>query len=116
MGFVAGFAGDEFGGFGGADGFASVAVCFALGEELEDGGFEGGVFFSRAVAASSRGSFARSSGRGACRSCRVFLCVGWGGQVWVFGQASTVTLLDRLIGSIENAARFRLDRRRELER
>ena len=26
VGFVAGIAGDEFGGFGGADGFASVAV------------------------------------------------------------------------------------------
>jgi hypothetical protein len=37
--FVAGFAGDEFGGFGGADGFGSVTVCFALGEELQDGGF-----------------------------------------------------------------------------
>ena len=40
VGFVAGFAGDQFGGFGGADGFASVAVCSALGEELQDGGFE----------------------------------------------------------------------------
>ena len=56
VGFVAGFAGDEFGGFGGGDGFASVAVCFALGEELQDGGFECGVFFSGAVAAAGFGA------------------------------------------------------------
>jgi hypothetical protein len=45
-----------FGGFGGADGFASFAVCFALGEELQDGGFEGGVFFSGAMAAAGFGA------------------------------------------------------------
>ena len=56
VGFVAGFAGDEFGGFGGADGLASVTVCFALGEELEDGGFEGGVFFAGAEAAAGFGA------------------------------------------------------------
>jgi hypothetical protein len=51
VGFVAGFACDEFGGFGGADGFASVTVGFAIGEELQDGGFEGGVLFAGVVAA-----------------------------------------------------------------
>ncbi len=56
VGFVAGFAGDQFGGFGGADGFASVTVCFALGEELQDGGFEGGVFFSGVMAAAGFGT------------------------------------------------------------
>jgi hypothetical protein len=56
VGFVAGVAGDEFGGFGGADGFAFVTVCFALGEELEDGGFEGGVFFSGVMAAAGFGT------------------------------------------------------------
>jgi hypothetical protein len=96
VGFVARVAGDELRGFRGADGFASVTVGFALGEELEDGGFEGGVLFAGAVAAAgfgaklgcpSRGSFARSSGRGACRFCRVFLCAGWGGRVLVCGRA-----------------------------
>ena len=56
VGFVARFAGDEFGGFGGGDGFASVAVCFALGEELQDGCFECCVFFSWAVAAAGFGA------------------------------------------------------------
>jgi len=56
VGFVARFAGDELGGFGGADGFGSVAVCFALGQELEDGGFEGGGLFAGAVAAAGFGA------------------------------------------------------------
>ena len=56
MGFVAGFAGDQLSGFRGADGFASVAVWCALGEELEDGGFEGGVLFAGAVAAAGFGA------------------------------------------------------------
>jgi hypothetical protein len=56
MGFVAGFAGDKFGSFGRADGFASVTVCFALGEELQDGGFEGDVLFAGAVAAAGFGA------------------------------------------------------------
>jgi hypothetical protein len=51
VGFVARVAGDDLRGFRGADSFASVTVCFALGEELEDGGFEGGVLFAGAVAA-----------------------------------------------------------------
>jgi hypothetical protein len=56
VGFIARVAGDESGGFGRADGFASVAVCFALGEELQDGGFEGGVFFSGVMAAAGFGT------------------------------------------------------------
>jgi hypothetical protein len=56
VGFVTWVAGDEFGGFRWTDGFGSVAVGFALGEELEDGGFEGGVLFSGAVAAAGRGT------------------------------------------------------------
>jgi hypothetical protein len=56
VGFVTWVAGDEFGGFRWTDGFGSVAVGFALSEELEDGGFEGGVLFSGAVAAAGRGT------------------------------------------------------------
>jgi len=56
VGFGAGFAGDEPGGFGGADSFTSVTVYFSFGQELEDGGFEGGVFFSGAMAAAGFGT------------------------------------------------------------
>lgn len=44
VGFVARVAGDEFGGFGGADGFVAVAVGGAFGEESEDGLLECGAW------------------------------------------------------------------------
>ena len=56
VGFVAWVSGDEFGGFGGTYRPGSVTVCLALGEELEDGGFEGDVFFSSVMAAAGFGA------------------------------------------------------------
>ena len=49
--FAAGIAADQLGCFGGADGFGFVSVRGAFGEQIEDGGFEGGVLFAGAIAA-----------------------------------------------------------------
>ena len=51
--FIAGVAADQLCGFRGADGFGFATVGGAFGKELEDGGFEGGVFFAGVVAAAS---------------------------------------------------------------
>ena len=56
VGFGAGIAGDEFGGFRGADGFAAVAVDGALGEEGENRCFQCGVVLGWFVAAAGFGA------------------------------------------------------------
>jgi hypothetical protein len=94
--FVAGVSADQFGGFGGADGFGLVSVSAAFGEQREDGGFECGGFFAGAVAAAgfaaelddvpSPARTSSATGWGGGRSCRACPCAGWGGRVWVCGR------------------------------